>query len=272
MNFELTIKALAALEAAAEAIKKLQTQPNMPCQFEVGKVYKMTDYNRMWFFKFKEYDPKRCYVFFEWGVDCLNTFSKNSHFGTSGATFSPSDPSEYSQYLPDGHPDKIPQLSIKGAWYEVVSVDSIDNYASVKVGDKVKCIEDKNDCPECEFNGKSTTANGEQYMFHMHQLRHLPNYSPKEKVEYVTKVDELNVTISQEKQHKAVAYANILYVVEYCNSQFESDAQMWIFDDNLEPSVFKNAKRYGYHFTSRKAIELAKNTPDFIKQFEVWMG
>ena len=159
-----------------------------------------------------------------------------------------------------------PQLSIKGAWYEVVSVDGIDNYASVKIGDIVQCIQDNDDTPYCLLNGNETSPNGSRYTFYMHQLRHLPNYVHP--VEYITDVSKLPTTPCAEKVD---AYLNILHIVAYCNSQFESDGKSYVFDGDLDIIASIAPKRYVYHFTSRKAIELAKNTPDFMKQFEVWM-
>ena len=161
-----------------------------------------------------------------------------------------------------------PQLSIKNAWYEVLEVYEWQEQRGIKKGDIVKCVQGDNLAPYCYLNGKGITPNGGKYSFSIFQLRHLPNYVPP--VWYVTEVSKL--PYYGDNLAKIEAYHAILRIVVYCNSQFEADGNAWVFDVVLD--WFKTAvpKRYGYHFTSRKAIELAKNTPDFIKHFEVWMG
>ena len=154
-----------------------------------------------------------------------------------------------------------PQLSIKGAWYEVVSVGEDDIAEGIKIGDKVQCIEDNDRVPVCVFKKK-------EFPFEIPQLRHLPNYVPE--VEHITNVSEL--PLSDEGLKKASAYINILRIVAYCNSQFEADKDMYVFDHEMQIKSPIYTKHIGYHFTSLKSIELAKNTPDFIKHFEVWMG
>ena len=277
MQTELT-QALTAIESLAEAIKKLQTQPDpqpsMPYPFEVGKVYKTTYGQYSWIFKFKSCEVNGFKINYDWCVNLtINHFVENDYITLHGKTFSPADPSEYSQYLPDGHADKIPQLSIKGAWYEVVSVDENDSGKGVKVGDKVQAIEDNDDTPYCTLNGKEYTPSGNPYVFDMKQLRHLPNYVPP--VEYITEVSKLPV-VSESDCNKASAYIQILRIVAYCNSQFKADGREWTFTKslNLESWSLKStcSAERGYHFTSRKAIELCQSTPDFIKQFEVWMN
>lgn len=164
-----------------------------------------------------------------------------------------------------------PQLSIKGAWYEVLEVNEWLRREGVKVGDIVQVIEDNDDTPYCTLNGKKYTPSGNPYVFNISQLRHLPNYVPP--VEYITEVDKLPV-VSESDCNKASAYIQILRIVSYCNSQFDTEkGDRWIFSSKLiMMRIGLGVKSYGYHFTSKKAIELAKNTPDFIKQFEVWMG